>query len=637
MQIYLIALLEFLYNNLVTVSIILTGALLLITSSRLIYLEYRFNHNLNLKKIFFGDRRPFRAQSFNIRRVFSFLFGFILIFLIIYQAYGEPISYQENTKSITSYEDALDIYENFNSKFYSDPFSNDLLEPKNPFSFQNNQADDFYGFDFVAESLENIFVLNQSGVQILSKNQSNVTYLRELPFPIPQCSLESFQPKGIALVNNLLFVVSTESLGQCRTNPDPYVLRDNRTHVVVYELNDFEKIDEYVISGHLNDIFIDNQQIIMVTSTWIPFADESLDFDTLIPFYIDEEATIRSSIEDIPYIENTDPNAFVTITKIDFLKDTVNQTSIITDYQNQIDIRNDLVLVALDVVNFNQASDLFELPNPIRSIDSAVVQFNIYNEDVYYFRTQKLEGTLSTNDAVHVYEEGLKVFTRLSSGSNYIYSLTHTLRYVSGKSLANQFEINSIILENDFFYLDYSKDFSRHYTYTITEDGLLLVSTRNETTFFDSYTELNESNYFSIQQFDNDILRLYLLSHIVGSSLYNIDLEVEFSVNNEGLIIESSDLENVFLLEDEDKLLIPMYLFTNDNQVISENEVAMYDFSSERVQSTVLGPLGQFKNPFVYRALVYGNILVHITPGGYRITDLNNIEEAFRTVYFANQ
>lgn len=637
MQIYFIALLEFLYNNLITVGIIFTGFLLLLTSARLIYLEYKFNHNLNLKKILFGDRRPFKAQSFSLRRVLTFTLGFILLLLIGYQAFGNPITYQQNTKEINTFSDALEIYESFSSKFYSDPFSNSLITPRDDISFENNQADSFSGFDFVLESRNQIFVLNQDGVQVLLKSNNTVSYQTELSFETPQCALESLQPKGLAIFNNLLFVLSTESIGQCNTNPLNYALRDNRTHISVYETDSLEKVQEYEISGHLNDAHINNQQIILLNSTWIPFANDDIVLNNYLPFYIENDLTIRNPIDEILYIEKTDPNTFVTATKIDYLNNSINQSTILTDYQNQIDITRDSVIIALDAVNFNQASDLFELSNPIRSIDTAIVQFNIFDEDIYYFRTQVLEGNLLTTDAVHHTDYGLRVFTKTSSGLNNVYSLSDTLRYVNKTSLANRFKVDEIVFENNYFYINYVKELSSHYIYLLQEETIELVATQNESTFFDSYTQANGSKYISVQQFDNNKLRLYLLNHFEGSSLYNIDIEVEFAVSNIDFILDPSDLENVIYIEDEDTILVPAYLFTNNNLVISENEIALYNSSSDKIQSMILGPLGQFKNPFSYRVVVYGNVLVHITPGGYRITDINNIEEALRTIYFANQ
>jgi len=638
MQNTIIALLEFLYNNLLTIAIIFIGFLLLFTSTRLVYLEYRFNHSLNLKKILFGDRRAFRAKSFNFRRIIMFLLGFILISLIFYQAYGEPISYLRNTKEIESPEDAVAIYQDFNSKFYSDPFDNDLIVPNDRISFQSSQAEAFTGFNYVVESPDHVFVQNQQGVQILSKSNGNVSFLREIAFATPQCSLEGLQPEGLAIYNNYLIVLSTESLGQCKTNPDVYALRDNRTHVAIYDLLTFEKLEEYSVSGHLNDAYIDNQKIVLVNSTWIPFADDSLNIDEWLPFYIKEDLTVKQSLGEILYIEKTDPNSFVTVTRIDFLTDSIKQESILTDYQNQIDIRKDGVLIAIDVYNFNQASDLFELSNPVRTIDAAIVQFNVINEDVYYFRTQVLEGSLLTNDALFVAENGVKVFTKRSSGSNRVHYLTNTLRYDSEDSLVNSFLVESIIFENNYFYIEYDKDFARHYTYLNQDDSIELIATRNDSTFFDAYHKINATQYISIQQFDNDKIYIYLLEHFVGGSLYESKIEVEYRMSSKEVDLRNEDLKDINVIGNSNNLLVPSHLYSDfDLSTVEDNTVHLYDGYSNLIQSMRLGPLGQFKSPFAYRVIKYGENLIHITPGGYQITDLNDIGTIERTIYFGNQ
>jgi len=638
MQNTIIALLEFLYNNLVTVAIIFIGFLLLYTSTRLILLEYRLNHNLNLKKILFGDRRAFRAKSFNIRRVMTFLLGAILLFLIIYQAYGEPIRYQRNTKQITSPTDAIEIYQNFNSKFYSDPFAKDLIIPNDKVSFQSYQAKTFTGFEYVVESPDNIFILNQQGIQILSKRDRNVSFLKAIPFATPQCSLESLQPKGLAIYNNYLIVLTTESLGQCKTNPEVYALRDNRTHVSVYDLSTFEKLEEYIVSGHLNDAYIDNEKVILVNSTWIPFADESINLEDFLPFYIKEDSTIKHPLDEILYIEKTNPNSFVTVTRIDFLTYNINQESILTDYQSQIDIIKDAVLLAIDIYNFNQASDLFELSNPVRSIDAAIVRFNLLNKDVYYFRTQVLEGSLATNDALFVTDDGVKVFTKRSSGSNRVHILANTLRYDNEKSLANSFLIESIVFENNYFYIEYKKDFARHYIYLNQSDSLDLVATRNEPTFFDGYHKINDTKYVTFQQFDNDKINIQLLEYFAGSLLYETRIEIEYRLSRKDSNLSNEDLKNIIVINGSDNLFVPSYLFSNfDLSTINENSVHLYDEDSNLSQSMRLGALGQFKTPFAYRIIRYGQKLIHITPGGYQITDINDIETIERTIYFANQ
>lgn len=642
MENLLINILEFLYNNIVTVAIIVTSLSLVSITLRLVYLEYRFNQRLSVKKIFFRERRTFKVRRFTLRRISAILLAITLVGLILFRAYGDPISYQTNTLTLTRQSDAVDVYESFYGKFFSNPFSADLRTPQEEnITFKDVQANQFEGFDFVVESDTHVYVLNQTGIQTLIKDSEGVSYQGSTIIDNPSCEVERAEPQGLALFGDSLVVVSIRSLGQCVSNPAPYSLRDTQTIIQVYDVSGTLRLDEtFVVRGHLTHLSAQDEAILLSTNTWIPFAENGFDIEEYLPYVVEDERTRVTLLQNIPYIESSTPNTFVTIAKVDLSTRIIDASSVLTDYQNQVYFRDNAAILAVDHINFNQASDLFEFRDPVDSIDTSLVQFNHFDEDVYYFRTQVVEGQQVPGAAVFFVDEGLKVWTQDDTFIPRIHYFNDMLRYDLEKTLDFRDAIDYVVFEHGYFYLRTNAETLNYYVYQDFANGeTIQVANANSGFFGDQYVSLDLSRHAALNYFDNNRINYEIYDYFSGSSLFNLSYLIRADYSQFELDIEQQVNASIQYVSGESLLLIPTYRFTISDTLSSPNRwIEGYRLigSSPQLETLNLASLGAFSSPFDYRAIATGNRLIHFTPGGFLVTDLDDIEVRQKTVFFPN-
>jgi len=642
MENLLVNIFEFIYNNLITVAIIVTSLTLVSVTLRLVYLEYRFNQRLSVKKIFFGERRTFKVRRFTFRRIVALFMAVLLIGLIIFRAYGNPISYQTNTLTLTRQSEAVNVYEDFYGKFFSNPFSTDLQIPlEENVAFKDVQAVSFEGFDFMAESDSHVYILNQTGIQTLIKDREGLSYQGSTIIDNPSCEIERAEPQGMSLIDDSLVVVSIRSLGQCVTNPAPYSLRDTETIIQIYDTSGPLRLEEsFAVRGHLTNLSVQASDVVLSTNTWIPFATNGFDIEDYLPYVVEDDRERVTLLQNIPYIERSSPNAFVTIAKVDLESRIIDSASVLTDYQNAVHFRHDAAIVTVDHVNFNQASDVFEFRNPVDSFDTSVIQFNHFDDDVYYFRTQVVEGEQVPGNALFFVEEGVKVWTQDDAGIPRIHFFNEMLRYDLEKTLEFRSTIERVVFKQGYFYVNTDAEALNHFTYQDFANGeTVQVANTNAGFFGDRYVELDISRHLALTYFDNNRLNYEIYDYFSGSSLYNLSYLIRADYTRLDLEI-NEDIQPAFgYVSDASLLLIPTYRLTDDDTVNPFNRlIEGYRLIGTTPQKETLNmaSLGAFSAPFTYRVLELEDRLAHFTPGGFIITDADDIEALQKTVFFPN-
>lgn len=633
-----INILEFLYNNIITVAIISTAFTLLYVTLRLSYLEIKFNRQLSIKKILFGQRRQFKYRTFNNRRIFALILSVMLIALILVRAYGAPqVIFVRHTSSLDSNEQASRFYEDFFSKFFSNPLSPNLTSPQpGERPFEDVRSDHLEGLDFVIETQNQVFVLNLEGLQVLDFVNGRLDYFTTISLDTPECPIERQTPLGMTIINNQIIIVSSKSLGQCVTNPRPYELRDNLTVIQVVDLSLNYAITETIkISGHLTNARAAEGQLLISTNQWIPFADSNFNLGNYLPYFIRNNRQTMTPINDIRYIENTSPNSFVTLTLIDFARDSVNQVSLFSDYRNEVIFRKDAVLLAFDQFEFFAASDIFEFRNPVESMNTAVVQLNIFNEDIYFFRAQIAEGNRVESGSLFLTDEGLIVMTQSRFGRGLAHFYNTTLRYDNQQALNFIDPINQIRFENNYFYISLDRQQTNHYLYEYNPTGQLeLVATQNEATFGDFARIVAPETYLTLRVFDNQRFELRLIRQ--NQVLPFLKDEI-FSVTGEpvnDLFEGSSEILNSIIYDSAtQRLTIPIYALSSTD---SSRRIQIYNTlrSNQAPVEIDMTRIGEFQSPFVYRVVERNGRIYHITPGGFRETLSQNPENIIRRFSF---
>ena len=624
----LINIAEFLYNNLITVAIISTAFTLLYVTLRLSYLEVKLNRQLSIKKILFGQRRKFKYRTFNVRRVFALILSVLLIGLILVRAYGDPqVIFVRNTTSLESEEQTLGIYQDFYSKFFSNPFSPNLTTPQpDEVSFKSIRLEELEGLDFIIETENRVFVLNEEGLQVLDFVNGRLDHFRTISLDNPNCLIERQVPIGMAIYQDKILVVSSKSLGQCVTNPKPYVLRENQTIVQVIDLSQNLAIsDTITISGHMTALRFDNENLYLTTNQWIPFAMVNFNLGNYLPYYITNNQKFTTSINDIRYIEDTRPNSFVSTTLINFRENSIEQVSLLSDYNNETVFRNDAVILAVDKFNFNPVSDIFEFRNPVASIDTSLVQLNILNNEIYYYRTQIAEGQRVQSGSMFITKDGINVFTNSRYGGGMVHFYNPNLRFDNQQSLTFVDNIEKIQFENNYFYLTLNRQQTNNYIYIYLDGGKLeLVATQNESTFGGFYRQITSNMYLTFSIFDNQRFNIKVLRQNTASPfLMNEVFSNTWEPIDDSFEGFNSILNNIGYNELTQQIYLPIYPFLN---IDSSRKVLIYNLSRpNQVPIEVdLTRVGEFQSPFVYRVVERNGRTYHFTPAGYRETLSND-------------
>lgn len=629
---------EFLYNNIITVAIITTAFTLLYVTLRLSYLEIKFNRQLSIKKILFGQRRQFKYRTFNNRRIFALILSVMLMALILVRAYGAPqVIFVRHTTSLESNEQATRIYEEFFSKFFSNPFSPSLTTPQpDEIPFEDIRSEHLEGLDFVIETQNQVFVLNLEGLQVLDFVNGRLDFFRTISLDTPECPIERQTPLGMRLVNNQIIIVSSQSLGQCVTNPRPYELRENNTVIQVIDITRNYAVTETIkISGHLTNARATESQLLVSTNQWIPFAANNFNLGNYLPYYIRNNQQTITSVSDIRYIENTSPNSFVTLTLIDFRENTVEQESLFSDYRNEVIFRNDAVLLAFDKFEFFAASDIFEFRNPVESMNTAVVQLNIFNEDIYFYRTQIAEGKRVDSGSLFIAEDGLVVITQSRFDRGLVHFYNTTLRYDNQQALNFVDPINHIRFKNNYFFIQLARQQTNHYLYQYMSAGQLeLVATQNESTFGDFARLIAPRTYLTLTVFDNQRFEISMIRQNQDLPFLKDEL---FSITgepiNESFTGSSEILSNFIFDPATQRLTIPIYALSSTD---SSRRIQIYNTlrPNQAPIEIDMTRIGEFQSPFVYRVIERNGRIYHITPGGFRETLSREPENVIRRFSF---
>ncbi len=634
----IVNILEFLYNNIITVAIITTAFTLLYVTLRLSYLEVKFNRQLSFKKILFGQRRQFKYRTFSARRIVALILSVMLIALIFVRAYGSPqVIFVRNTTSLDSNQQALRIYEDFYSKFFSNPFLPILTTPQaDDIPFESIQSKSYEGLDFIIETRNQVFILNLEGLQVLDFVNDRLDYFRTVSLDSPACPLEAQTPLGMMLYDNKIIIISSKSLGQCVSNPRPYVLRDNKTIVQVIDITrNFAITDTFELSGHLTDARFQGSQLLISTNQWIPFAEPNFNLGNHLPYVISNGQQEITAINEIRYVQDTSPNSFISVSLIDFSQNSIDQVSLLSDYRNQVIFRDDAVVLVMDKYEFFPVSDIFEFRNPVETLNTAVVQLNIFNNEIYFYRTQIAEGSRVESGSLFFTSDGLQVFTQSRFGRGLAHFYNPTLRYDNMTSLSFVDPIDWVRFENEYFYISLNRQQTNNYVYAYELAGnLTLVATQNDPTFGEFTRNIAPGRYLALTLFDNQRFNLSVLSQNAQLPfIQDTQLSLTLDQFSESFDVNNGTLKNIIFDPLTRNLFIPIYAFRN---VDSSRSVLIYNILNPNRDplEVEMSRIGDFQSPFIYRVIERNGRIYHFTPGGFRETLSSDPENVTRRFSF---
>jgi hypothetical protein len=307
----------------------------------------------------------------------------------------------------------------------------------------------------------------------------------------------------------------------------------------------------------------------------------------------------------------------------------------LSDYRNQVIFRDDAVVLVMDKYEFFPVSDIFEFRNPVETLNTAVVQLNIFNNEIYFYRTQIAEGSRVESGSLFFTSDGLQVFTQSRFGRGLAHFYNPTLRYDNMTSLSFVDPIDWVRFENEYFYISLNRQQTNNYIYAYELAGnMTLVATQNDPTFGEFTRNIAPGRYLALTLFDNQRFNLSVLSQNAQLPfIQDTQLSLTLDQFSESFDVNNGTLNNIIFDPLTRNLFIPIYAFRN---VDSSRSVLIYNILNPNRDplEVEMSRIGDFQSPFIYRVIERNGRIYHFTPGGFRETLSSDPENVTRRFSF---
>jgi uncharacterized secreted protein with C-terminal beta-propeller domain len=152
----------------------------------------------------------------------------------------------------------------------------------------------------------------------------------------------------------------------------------------VYSIaDDFELMTEYTFSGNFLGTRKIDDELFIVTNSYIPLYDEEINVDDYLPEYEVNNQLTTVPYEEIKYVEGVNPNSFTTFYGIDLSEEAVNTEVILGDGGYNLYVSEDNMYLAGRIWNYIAFAD--EIVNPeVSETQTAIIKVKIDGADLTF-------------------------------------------------------------------------------------------------------------------------------------------------------------------------------------------------------------------------------------------------------------
>ncbi len=634
---------EFFYNNFIVVGIIVLSITLFFLVIRMFYLEYRFNKHLSMRKLISRNLERYRNQQLTLRRFLGLALPVALIVLIVIQAFNTRQPFDDNSVVLENEGDVIRIYENFFGKFLTTPIQPNILEPTEMTEATRvQQINTYENFDFVARTRNQIFILNSNGVDVVAWAGDESTHDQRLDLIELSCEAERFVPEGMFIHDNLLVVAVSFASGQCEDRVIPYHLREHSVDVFVFDISDSDipLIERFSFSGILTSLRQQSGEVLLSTTTYLAFANPNFSLNRALPRVTHERETHVLPIQGMRYVEGTVPNSFVAVHQLNIKSSEVQSTGLLTDFNHQLRLSStDFVLMA-DSYVFAQASEIFELRNPVERMRTGLSQFRMTQEGLEYHGTQLLDGQ-KQSFGLKRSENQFIVITRETIHYR-IYVLDHDLDVLSQSLMLPRFVIDDVLYHQNHLYFLPLSPLNPIIIFGQDSSGSFeQVRELNNIFLLDFITRIHSNYILGASNLQNNMININLIQQVTPSELSLVWQDIiNYADFGYRLEEDRNPLQDVvtFTFESTEYLLLPLQSGAAlDFEAPTQTAMVLFEMQEEallEVMAFRLGGLEAFRYPFSYRYFAIGDTWVHITPGGVILSPLNDLSQRTVTIRF---
>ncbi len=642
-----IQLAEFIYNNLMTVSFFLALFVFFVFHLKQLIQETRINQKLNLKKKFARS-----IESVSFRRLFTKRVAVVALPLLILGGLllfypRESVMFDDYLNKITSKEDVVTRYENFNQRFYSHHFQDvpDRIDDVDVLKDLRQKSPTLHEkVDMVARYNDYIFSIDETNVHITRVDAGEITHLEKLTFYDEIDSHETFRPSALFVDYNKLVVVGQvkENLPVSASDSD-YLQEDFRTVVRVYDIEaDFEHLDTYRMDGLVSDISYNGTNLMMATTRYIPFEHATFDLDDYRPWsQANDQERHYNRYSSMRYVERVKPNSFVSFHTLNIRTGAQDFETLLTDYNHKVAMKDADVYSVANSYTFYDISDGVSLPNPIKSEDTTITQFNVIGNRMYRHRARRLEGRANMEAGIALENRDFIVMT-LSDGHQIINKLdrkmmqsVRTLRLEESGAFRHMYYHQGILYLSRFVE---GKPYMNVYDVRHS-GGIVRMDTHQTSPLTSCSMPVGDSGYLS---FNRGPSTLQAISYIVkdAPSLEYAHMRVVAPLDYDFALSDNPiGCRNVHFDAEHRKFTLPLYVsasYQEDSLMIPS--ILFYDvsetgrFSNPEVLELSTAFIGD--TPFGYRTITMGDYRYHLTPNGIVSTSRTDFSQTIDRVLF---
>lgn len=626
---------EFIYNNIFVVSIITVSFFLAIVFGRKWYEEVKMNKRLNIKKNMLRNLRNVSFRLPSLTRTLRVFVPIIFLGLFFLVSFDVPKENTHHVKSVENKQVFRSIYEEFNENFYSTPLQDtSILEEARDenTSLEEISKERIDGLDYVASDDDFVYVANNSNIKIISETEESFKIEKVIPYPQIEesCDEQAFDLEGIALSSNKLLVVGTFSQAQCEDSTKS-LFSGSETIVRTY-LKDggFEMTDEYIISGHMNQGYYEDGKLILVSNAFLPADPDLENPEKYLPYVDYNDDREMANFRDLRYIENTNPNTFVSLLLIDVDSGEYDFETTLSDYKYRLAMNRDSVYLVTSAYEFGTPSEVFEMQNPIEKTHTIISKFSLKDNVIYYSKTSMhenmvmpLNGLIQEGDAVFALFKTEETYRLYWFDSNIalkdyiqvdISEPYHRMEFINDSIFVYEKNIelptNEVLLSNNQMEaMDRDDDEKLDITsiYALSNPNTYLTLTTNDTSL--SFKLIAE-NGNEVDTFDLNL------------SKFNIHPPLRY-FDNKALNIDVQG----------HRVYFPLAALSEDPNYLFKETVLVLSLREER--EIMEKPVIELKNianpaiPFVYRLVSIADHHYHVTPTGIFMT-INENEEVIK-------
>lgn len=475
------------------------------------FIGFKIYSEISLNKLLQQKQRVMRVESKSVTRRFNKRIGLltstalapVVVVLIVALSTNNVISPAGDILDVHNGQEVIDIYQDFASKIstYSGfrGFSNqeevdvtptsDFLDDleytlsdsddyvyvatgSDDYSKTNSQVIGVDEIDNVVTDGKYIYSIDGNGVDITlayttSLGAEALSEYMDIDYPVEndECTTQSYI-EGMYVDDDYLVVVESEGTYVCNEQGYPiydYYYgwdTDYNINVYVYDKNDdFSLESEYTISGRFLGTRKIDDNLFIITNTYLPLEDEDIVIDEYLPFYQTNGVTVHAEYENIVYIEGTAPNSYTSFYSLDLDHNQVDMEVILGDNGYNLYVSQDNIYLAGSIYYFAPMADVLELVNPVSETKTAILKVAIDGATLEYESMGVVEGYTLNQFSMDEDTGNLRVATT-SSGwgseiNNRLFILDENLEVISRiENLGKEGErIKSVRFVGDYGYV----------------------------------------------------------------------------------------------------------------------------------------------------------------------------------------